>query len=320
MPDRVLVTGASGFVGSHLLELLAGEDRELLAWHRPGREPEAVSGVVWDAVDLLDRAGVQHALARGRPTSVYHCAGAAHVGRSWEGTEETFAVNARGTHHLIEALRAIRCSARVLIPSSAMVYDAATAPLDEDSRVRPASPYALSKLAQELIGAGNLSCPEVLIARAFNHIGPRQDPAFAAAGFAKRIAEIEIGLADPVLAVGNLEARRDFTDVRDTVRAYQLILEQGIPGRVYNVCSGRAIAIADLLSMLLGLARVVIQVEVDPARYQPNDQPMLAGDPGRIRDELGWQPEIPLQRTVDELLDYWRRQVAPRPSTRHPST
>jgi GDP-4-dehydro-6-deoxy-D-mannose reductase len=259
-------------------------------------------------VDLLDAAEVREALIRARPSTVYHCAGAAHVGQSWEGAEATLAVNVLGTHHLIEGLRAVNPDASVFIPSSAMVYAAASTPLSENDPVRPASPYALSKLAQELVGEGNPGGPRVFIARAFNHIGPRQTDSFAAAGFARRIAEIETGREEPLLAVGNLEAKRDLTDVRDTVRAYEMILAKGAPGRVYNVCSGRAIAIAELLDMLLARARVPIRVTVDPSRYRPNDQPLVVGDPGRIQREIGWRPEIPLEQTLDDLLDYSRRQ------------
>jgi GDP-4-dehydro-6-deoxy-D-mannose reductase len=311
MSDRVLVTGASGFVGSHLLDLLAAQNVERIAWHRPsGRPPQRVSGVSWEAVDLLDAAAVREALGRTRPSSVYHCAGAAHVGRSWEGAEATLATNVLGTHHVIEGLRAAGIDASVLIPSSAMVYATADIPLTEEAPVRPASPYALSKLAQELVGQGNPGGPRTFIARAFNHIGPRQNNDFAAAGFARRIAEIEAGRQEPFLAVGNLEARRDLTDVRDTIRAYQLILERGVPERVYNVCSGRAVAIAELLDMLLARAKVPIRVTVDPSRYRPNDQPLVVGDPRRIQGEIGWRPSIPLAQTLDDLLAYSRSQVA----------
>jgi GDP-4-dehydro-6-deoxy-D-mannose reductase len=153
----------------------------------------------------------------------------------------------------------------------------------------------------------------VTIARAFNHMGPRQDPFFAASGFARRIADIEAGRWEPEIAVGNLDARRDLTDVRDTVRAYRLILEHGVVGRPYNVCSGRAITIRELLDRLLARARVPIRVRVDPARYRPNDLPLLLGDPTRIQTELGWLPEISLDRTLDDLLDHWRGRARTQP-------
>jgi GDP-4-dehydro-6-deoxy-D-mannose reductase len=189
-----------------------------------------------------------------------------------------------------------------------MVYASASRPLTEDDPLVPASPYALSKLAQEMVSATDPDGPPTSIARAFNHFGPRQDPFFVAAGFARRIADIEAGRWEPEIAVGNLEARRDLTDVRDTVRAYRAIVERGQPGRAYNVCSGHAIVIRDLLDMLIARARVPVRVKVDPARYRPNDTPLVVGDASRLRDEFGWSPQIPLEQTVDDLLQYWRER------------
>lgn len=303
-----LVTGAAGFAGSHLLDLLASAGADLAAWQRPGgRVPAGHAGVRWESVDMLDRASVRAAVSRLRPTVVYHCAGAAHVGRAWDRAEHTFAVNVRATHHLLNALEETGVAARVLIPSSALVYKGADRPLTEDDPLVPDSPYGVSKLAQEMLGQHAGAGIRVLVARAFNHMGPRQDPMFAASGFARRIADIERGRWAPEIAVGNLDAKRDLTDVRDTVRAYQLIVERGEPGRPYNVCSGHAIAIRDLLDMLIARAKVRVAIKPDPARYRPNDLPLLAGDPGRIQRELGWTADVPIERTVDDLLDYWRR-------------
>lgn len=306
MAAPVLVTGAAGFAGSHVVDLLASMSEPVVAWHRPGgRGPRDVANSTWHEVDLLDRDSVRSAIARTKPRAVYHCAGAAHVGRSWDRVESTFATNVRGTQYLLDALQAEQPEARVLITSSAMVYESAAAPIAEDHRMAPQNPYGLSKLAQELL-AGHTPGLPVMVARAFNHCGPRQDPFFVASGFARRIADIEAGRWQPEISVGNLDARRDLTDVRDTVRAYQLILEHGEPGRAYNVCSGRAIAIRDLLNRMLERARVPIPVRVDPARYRPNDVPLLVGDPSRISRELGWTPMIPFDQTLDDLLDYWR--------------
>jgi GDP-4-dehydro-6-deoxy-D-mannose reductase len=316
----ILITGAAGFAGSHLLERLARTTTaRLVAWRRPPADTAAIapwqaalrSRVEWDGVDLLDKESVRNRLTKIKPRTVYHCAGAAHVGRAWQSTEPTLATNVRGTHHLIEGLRDAGCrDSRVLIPSSSLVYAASSQPLDEDHALLPGSPYALSKLAQELLGVENAGGPIVLVARAFNHIGPRQDPFFAASGFARRIADIEAGRWPPELQVGNLDAQRDLTDVRDTVRAYQLIAEHGQPGRAYNVCSGRAIAIGKVLDMLLARAKVPIRVLPDAARYRPNDLPVVLGDPRRIKSELGWSAEIALDTTLDDLLEYWRRAVA----------
>jgi GDP-4-dehydro-6-deoxy-D-mannose reductase len=309
MQGPTLVTGAAGFAGSHLIDRLTAEDSstDIVAWHRPGgAPPRHGTGVTWRAVDLLDKAAVFDALAEIRPASVYHCAGATHVGRSWNAIEATFAVNVRGTHHLIEGLRAFAREARVLLPSSAMIYAPADEQLSEDHPIRPTNPYGLSKLGQELVGTGNTEGPQVCLARPFNHIGPRQDVFFVASGFARRIADIEAGRWEPELQVGNLEARRDLADVRDTVRAYTLILRNGVPGRPYNVCTGEAVSIRQVLEMLLARARVPIRVVVDPTRYRPNDQPLVVGNPARLRDELGWSPVIPMAQTLDDLLEYWR--------------
>jgi len=312
-----LVTGAAGFAGSHLLDLLTNGDTEvfrrsrggeIFAWHRPGpKSPPERQGVTWQAVDVVDAGAVDRAIAEIRPIAVYHCAGAAHVGKSWEKTTSTFEINVRGTHNLLEGLRKARVRAKVMIPSSSLVYKSSADVLGEDHPLVPESPYALSKLAQEMVGLrARADGLHVTIARAFNHVGPRQDPFFAAAGFARRIADIEAGKWKPEIAVGNLDARRDIHDVRDTVRAYRLILEHGVDGRAYNVCSGRAISIRALLDKMLALARVPISVRVDPSRYRPNDVPLLLGDPTRLTSELGWLPEIDLDQTLKDLLAYWR--------------
>ena len=312
MPATILVTGAGGFAGSHLLDLLAGENVAIVAWHRPGSASRAAGpSVRWEAVDLLNRGAVRAAIARTRPSAVYHCAASAHVGKAWDSAESTFAVNVLGTHHLCDALRREDLRVQLLMPSSAMIYRPSSDAMAEDDPLVPPNPYGLSKLAQELLALRSIPDGiDVRVARAFNHIGPRQDPFFAAPGFARRIADIERGRWAPEISVGNLDAQRDLTDVRDTVRAYRLILERGVPGRPYNVCSGRAVTIRHLLDLLIARARCPVTVKIDPARYRPNDNPILLGDPSRLRDELGWAPEIPLERTVDDLLEYWRGKTS----------
>lgn len=322
MTEPVLVTGAAGFVGSHLLDLLCHDHPSVTAWRKPNGSPQhhtgatsaAGTGVTWDAVDLLDQSAVTEAVAALRPVAVYHCAGVAHVGNSWDKTHDTIETNVRGTHHLIKALRDADVRARVLIPGSALVYKQSHEALREDDALGPASPYAVSKLAQERLGA---RCAEdddqaVVLTRSFNHVGPRQAPSFAAASFARWIAEIEAGRAEPTIFVGNLDAQRDLTDVRDTVRAYQLLMQRGTSGRVYNVCSGHARSIRSILDGLLAEARVPVSVQVNPSRFRPNDTPVLLGDPRRIREEIGWDPQIPIERTLHDLLEYWRAVVRSR--------
>jgi GDP-4-dehydro-6-deoxy-D-mannose reductase len=303
----VLVTGASGFAGSHLVDQLADAGEAVVAWQRPGGlPPGSRSGVTWESIDLLDKSQVRGAVARLQPRHVFHCAGAAHVGMSWTTTEPTFAVNVRGTHYLVEALRQLDSPTRLLIPSSAQVYAASDEPLREDHPLRPASPYGLSKLAQEMVGLIAPEPVQTIVARAFNHFGPRQAPSFAASDFARRIADIEAGRWGPEIMVGNLDARRDLTDVRDVVRAYRLMVDGAAPGAVYNVCSGRAVAIGDVLELLLRRSKVPIRVNVDRARYRPNDQATVVGNAERIASELGWTPTIPIEQTLDDLLAYWR--------------
>jgi len=304
-----LVTGAAGFAGSHLLELLARDaDGTLAAWHRGGtdRALPLVDRVEWRAVDVLERAAVGEAIAELRPSIVYHCAGDAHVGHAWNRTEHTFATNVRGTANLLDALDDAGVTARVMVPSSALVYSPADRPLREDDPLVPSSPYGLSKLAQEMLSRHGGRSVTVTVARAFNHVGPRQNPHFSASGFARRIADIERGRWAPTIAVGNLSARRDVTDVRDTVRAYRLIAERASHGDCFNVCSGRAILVGDLLQMMIARARVPVRIEPDPARYRPNDTPLIVGDASLIRSALGWSPEIPIEKTIDDILDYWR--------------
>ena len=308
----ILVTGAAGFAGGHLLNLLSSQGARVIAWHRPGGAPPVeLTGVRWRAVDITDAAAVRQAIAADEPTAIYHCAGESHVARSNQQTTSTYEINVRGTHHLVDAVRRAGVRARLVVPSSAMVYASSGEALTEDQPLVPQGAYAVSKLAQEMTALrARDDGLKVAVARAFNHVGPRQDPFFAASGFARRIADIEAGKWEPEIAVGNLDARRDIHDVRDTVRAYQLILERGTDGRAYNVCSGRAIQIGELLDKLLAHARVPIKIRVDPARYRPNDVPLLLGNPARLTSELGWLPTISLDQTIEDVLAYWRGRSA----------
>ncbi len=312
----VLVTGAEGFAGSHLLEHVVAEGCGVVAWRRPSSPvpadlSPACARVEWMAVDVLDRDDVARAMAKVRPAVVFHCAGAAQVASAWRETMSALRTNALGTHHILDAVRGTGVPTRVVVPGSALVYRPSTAPLREDDPLEPASPYGLSKLAQELIALDAArEGLDVVLARPFNHIGPRQQPSFAAPSFARQIALAEAGRRPPVLTVGNLDARRDVTDVRDTVRAYWLLARAGRAGRPYNICTGVAPSIGELLDRLCRLARVAVRVEVDPELFRPQDNPVLLGDPGRIRQELGWQPEISLERTLADLIDYWRARVA----------
>lgn len=323
--STVLVTGAAGFVGGHLLRALADApgDRQVVAWWRPSASHATAwpsldpypPSVQWTAVDVLDRSAVVGAVADASPDEVYHCAGAADVRGSWTDTATPLAVNVRGTQHLLDAVATVVQDARVLIPGSALIYQPSSQPVAEEHPIGPVSPYAVSKLAQEMLGR---QCVEtgtrVLVSRSFTHLGPGQSADYAASSFARQIARIEAGLEPPVIQVGSLEAERDLTDVRDTVQAYLALMARGEPGRPYNVCSGRTHTIREVLDGLLHHARVEVTVRTDPARLRPRDNDRLWGSAKRITTEIGWRPAISLDTTLHDLLTYWRTSTSARPS------
>jgi GDP-4-dehydro-6-deoxy-D-mannose reductase len=298
MAALALVTGAGGFAGSHLVQHLADEGVTAVGWTRQD-------------VDLLDREGVRARVRELKPASVYHCAGASHVAQSWADPTQPLASNLLTTHYLLDAIRRAGAACRVLIPGSATVYRSSDEAIDEDDPLEPSSPYALSKLAQEQLGQRALAEDgiDVVLTRSFNHTGPRQAPSFVAPSMARQFALIEAGMAEPTIKVGNLDARRDLTDVRDTVCAYRLLMERGRPGTPYNVCSGTGYAIADVLEGLRARTTARVRVEIDTERFRPNEAPVLVGNPSRLRAETGWAPQISFDRMLDDLLDYWRAEV-----------
>ena len=315
MPGVHLITGATGFAGSHLLDLLAARGRRIHAWShrgsaapRPHSAASADGDITWSAIDILDRAAVRQALGDANPAVVYHCAGAAHVKDAWQAPAHALRINALGTHNVLESVRELGLRCRVLVTGSALVYTPQAAAIAESSPIGASDPYGVSKLAQEMIASN--ADPPALIVRPFNHAGPRQSPAFATSAFAKQIAEIEAGRRPPVLQVGNLEAKRDLTDVRDTVRAYEAIAERGEPGRPYNVCSGRAHSMRGLLDLLLSLSTISVRVEQDASLFRPLDNPIVLGSHARVTEDTGWTPQIPIERTMADLLGYWRGRTA----------
>ena len=312
MNDTVLVTGAAGFAGSHLVELLAASG-PVTAWtHASPPPPDLLDLATWQRVDLLDRSAVLHAVRTLRPAVVYHCAGSPHVAESWHDTTTPLTSNVMATHHLLESLGRAGRRARVLIPGSATVYADSPTPIAETHALHPTSPYAVAKLAQEQLAFRAIveDGVEVVVTRSFNHTGPRQTPRFAAPSFARQVALIERGQGEAVLKVGNLDALRDITDVRDVVRAYAVLMAGGRSGEVYNVCSGVGRPMRAVLDGLVARARVPVRIEQDPARMRPHDTPALVGDPSRLRDATGWAPTISFDRMLDDLLDYWRRVIA----------
>jgi GDP-4-dehydro-6-deoxy-D-mannose reductase len=307
MADSVLITGASGLAGSHLVEHLAGSCG-LVAWTRSPPPPGLVPLAHWRQLDMLDRDRVRSAVREIQPREVYHCAGVSQVDGSWTSPAEPLVGNVLATHHLLDALRRAGAACRLLVPGSASIYARSPSPLREDSPLAPDGPYALSKLAQEMLALRAVAEDgiDVIVTRSFNHTGPRQAPAFMASSIARQIARAEHGEIEPVLRVGNLDARRDLTDVRDVVRAYAALMADGTPGEVYNVASGVGRTVRFVLDTLVGLANVRMRVETDPARLRPSDNPVLIGDASKLRTLSGWEPRIPFDTMLEDLLAYWR--------------
>jgi len=300
---HALVTGGVGFVGRHLVEHLRESGDEVSIVDRHGE----------DAVDITDGPAVRAAIADARPDAVYHLAGWADVGGSWAEPVAAFRANAEGTLNVLLACAAAGVH-RVLSVGSADVYGVVTEaelPLTEASPLRPASPYAASKVAADFLGLQAYLGQGlgVIRVRAFNHLGPGQTDRFVAAALAGRIAANERDGNDTV-TVGDLSPRRDFTDVRDVVRAYRLLVERGEPGEVYNVCSGRDLSVQELADQLLTLARHPMRLDTDPALRRPVEIPVLRGDATKLRNATGWRPEIPIDRTLADLLDDQRERIA----------
>lgn len=312
----ILITGAAGFVGTHLLERLATGAAPLVGWFRPGAEPAVPHpAATWVSVEMQDRAAVVHALDGLEPAAVYHLAGAAHAGHSWRHTRETYEGNVLATYHLFDGLRRLGQRPRVLVTGSATVYAPQSEPIADDAPLGPQSPYATSKLAQELLARRAWTDDGIpaVVARSFNHIGPGQHPSFVASGIARQIALIEAGRQQPVITLGNLDPKRDLMDVRDTVRAYEAMVERGTPGRTYNICSGRAIAIGELVERLVSQSHVPVTIAQDPGLFRPNDAPILVGDHARVTADTGWSPEIAIEQTLADLVEYWRAQIQQTP-------
>jgi GDP-4-dehydro-6-deoxy-D-mannose reductase len=304
----VLVTGASGFVGRYLLGQLTLQPADVVAWSRSPAPADLVGAARWQQVDITRGEDVRSALRDLRPRRVFHLAGATQVDRSWTHPAESLDANVIATHHLFDGLRRNGDHARVLVTGSATVYARSSEPIAETSPTAPDSPYALSKLAQEMLALRAVAEDgiDVVLTRSFNHTGPGQSPSFVAPSMASQIARIERGLQPPILKVGNLDSERDLTDVRDVVRAYIALMKNGATGEIYNVASGTGRTIRSLLDALIAAARVPVHVETDPARIRPVETSALIGDASKLRDLTGWDRQISFEQMLRDLLDYWR--------------
>jgi GDP-4-dehydro-6-deoxy-D-mannose reductase len=316
---RVLITGITGFVGSHLAEYAMKAGAEVYGSSRWRSKTDNIehlrSQIHLVESDLRDLSSVQGLVEAADPDYVVHLAAQSFVGASWQMPAETLYTNTISQVNLLEAIRKHTKKPRFLVIGSSeeygLVYENEL-PIKETNPLRPLSPYAVSKVTQDLMGYQywkSYNLP-IVRTRAFNHEGPRRGDVFMTSNFAKQIAEIEAGQRDPVIHVGNLVTRRDFSDVRDIVRGYWQLLERGEPGEVYNLCSGQAWSVRQVLDFLLSQARVSnVSVQEDPARLRPSDVPHLVGDATKIGKAMGWRTEIPFEQTLKDLLDYWRQRV-----------
>lgn len=318
---RVLITGVTGFVGSHLAELALKNGAEVYGACR-WRSCRANISQIYEDIrvvtgDLTDPSAVRHILEESKPDVVYHLAAQSFVPCSFEQPRETMTTNVSAQINLLHGLRENLAGRMVIAGSSeeyGLVYESEL-PIKETNPLRPLSPYAVSKVAQDLISYQyhHSYGVHVVRARAFNHTGPRRGPVFVTSSFAKQIAEIEQGVRPPVIYVGNLDSVRDFTDVRDTVRAYWLLADKGKPGDVYNIATGRGWTIRGVLDYLLQFStKSRIEIKTDPTRMRPSDVPRLVGDAEKLKAATGWEAEIPFEKTLRDILNYWRERVSSR--------
>lgn len=318
---RCLITGVAGFAGSHMVEFLLkqkgiqifGVDR----WHmRTDNINHLLDKFDYREFDLTDFSSVMKVLERTKPDKIFHLAAQSFVPTSWNAPAETLNTNILGQLNIFEAVRQLHLDPWIQLACSSeeygMVYPDEM-PIKETNQLRPLSPYAVSKVAQDLLGYQYCQSYKLktVRTRAFNHTGPRRGENFVTSNFAKQIAEIEKGKHEPIISVGNLDAKRDFTDVRDIVRGYWLATEKCEPGEVYNICSNTTISIKDMLNTLIGFSKMkdTIKVKEDSDRLRPSDVMILYGDNSKFMKQTGWKPEISFEQTMEDLLNYWREKI-----------
>lgn len=311
---RALIVGAAGFVGKYLADELNAAGGWAVCVTKMPQEALSIASVTAYDLNILDRAAVDTLLAELRPQVIFHLAAQSSVAVSWKNPGLTVDVNIKGTLNLLGAVRDCGFSPRVLLIGSSEEYGPVAPeeiPVKETTLPRPGNIYAVTKNTQNQLGRlyAQAYDLDILSTRSFNHIGPNQTPLFVVADFCRQVVEIEKGRHEPVLQVGNLSAKRDFTDVRDVVRAYRLLALTGEKGETYNVGQGKAVEINAILQMILALSKETIQVEIDPAKLRPVDVPVIEADISKLQEATGWKPEISLGQTLEETLTYWRNQA-----------
>lgn len=308
---RALVIGAGGFAGHYLLEELTKSSDEIYATKLPNETITGTTAKILD-LDITNVEAVFSLFEEIRPDCVYHLAAQSSAALSWKKPQLTMNINVIGALNVLEAIRALNLKSRVLLIGSGEEYGnvlPAEIPIKESTMVRPANIYAVSKLTQNLLGGLYLKAygMDIISVRAFNHIGPMQADIFVASDFCKQVAMIEKGRKEPVISVGNLSAIRDFTDARDVVKAYTLLMSKGISGKTYNVGGGTVCKISELLDRILKLSSAQIKVEIDQSRLRPIDTPEISADISELKKDTGWTPSKTLDETLLDTLEYWRK-------------
>lgn len=315
---KALITGITGFAGSHMAEFLLKQGIEVYGicrWRANRENIVHLNGKIkLIEADLLDPHSLESLMFEVKPDFIFHLAAQSFVAASWTSPAVTLEINVVGSANLFEAVRRAQIDPLIQIACSSEEYGLvkpSEVPIKETNPIRPLSPYGVSKAAMDFLGFQYFQSYEMKIfrTRGFNHTGPRRGEVFAESSFAKQIAEAEKGKREPILYVGNLDAQRDYTDVRDMVRGYFFAATKGEPGEVYNICSGKAWKISKVLDYLISLSKVKVKVEEDPARMRPSDVQILLGDNSKFRRQTGWKTEIPIETTLKDLLDYWRGKV-----------
>ena len=311
---KALIIGAAGFVGSYLIDHIQKHCIWSIVVTKMPQERLTLQGADVCDLDIMDPAAITELLEEKRPDYIFHLAAQSSVAVSWKNPGLTVDVNIKGSLNVLDAVRKLDYKPRVLLIGSGEEYGHLRqdeVPVGEDNVLRPGNIYAATKACQNMLGAiyARAYGMDVLMVRAFNHVGPNQSPVFVVADFCRQAAEIELGMREPVIRVGNLSARRDFSDVRDVVRAYAALMEKGKAGETYNVGAGKAVEIRRILDMILSLAKKEIRVETDPARMRPVDVPVIEADIRKLQACTGWRTEIPLEKTIEETLNYWRETL-----------
>jgi GDP-4-dehydro-6-deoxy-D-mannose reductase len=319
MAVRVLITGITGMAGSHLADYcLTLPDVQVFGikrWRSRTENIEHLEGKLQILEgDIADATSMRRVMEEVRPDRIFHLAAQSFVPTSWNAPAETMSINVLGEVNLLEAVRGARLDPLIHIAGSSEEYGQVLPdeiPIKETNPLRPLSPYAVSKVAQEMLALQYWHSygMRTIVTRAFNHEGPRRGDVFVTSSFAKQVAEVELGKRPPTILVGDLSPQRDWTDVRDVVRAYWLALEKGKPGEVYNIGSGRCRTVKEMLDTLLSFSSAKIRVQQDPSRLRPSDVMLLLGDSSKFQQATGWKPAIPLERTLEDSLNYWRNRL-----------